>query len=104
MRRGVPIFVLVLTSLLLVGLETPLGSLVFGAECLESCPDDAEEGRCSPVCLTCACPSHARAITLPPPVAGTAERPFESFPVETRSFARAPRPDLIEHVPKPRSC
>lgn len=104
MRRGVPVVVLVLACLLLVGLETPLGSLAFGAECAQSCPDDVAEGRCSPVCLTCACPSQARAITLPHPVPGAGERPVECLPVEAAALAPTPRGDVIEHVPKPRSC
>lgn len=43
--------------------ETSLGSLILGAECFETCPDDTTPGHCSPICATCSCGSHANPVT-----------------------------------------
>ena len=44
--------------------ESSLGSLLAGAECLETCPDDSPAGRCSPVCVTCACGTHLNPVPM----------------------------------------
>lgn len=80
--------------------ETNLGSLVLGAQCLETCPDDSTPGHCSPICATCSCGTLANRVApevtrLPAPA----------------SFDSRPRTDLavlpgdtylsdILHVPK----
>jgi hypothetical protein len=53
--------------------ETNLGSLLLGAECIETCPDDTSSGHCSPICATCSCGTHANPVTpratrIPAPV------------------------------------
>lgn len=104
MRRRLHSVALAIACLILVGLETPLGSLAFGVECVESCPDDVDEGRCSPVCLTCACPSHARSAMLAPAVDGTMETLRLPDLSEPKSVSPKPWTDEIEHVPKHFSC
>lgn len=50
--------------------------------CVQSCPDDDEQGQCAPDCVDCACCAHVRPVVL------------------TRSHPALPRPaegDAIEH-------
>jgi len=94
----VRLVVVVLLSLCLAQ-ESSLGSLLAGAECLETCPDDAPGGRCSPVCVACSCgsrlsPVPARAARLPVP------EPRDGFELATPVVALAEgHPPEISHVP-----
>jgi hypothetical protein len=60
-----------LSLALLVLLAVPLlGGFALASECVEPCPDDAEEESCPPVCTLCVGCAHAQtAIVLPPEVA-----------------------------------
>jgi len=84
---------------LLLAQESSLGSLLAGAECLETCPEDAQGGRCSPVCVACSCgsrlnPVPARADRLAEP------EPRDGFELATPVVAPAEgHPPEISHVP-----
>ena len=84
---------------LLVAPTTDFGSLVTGVACVETCPDDDDQGRCPPVCVSCACVGHARAdLPRPATVAASADardlRPFEADAAPSAPH----RPDIL-HVP-----
>lgn len=81
--------------------ETNLGSLFVGPECVETCTDDVAPGHCSPVCVTCACGTHAkpvaaRATRLPAP--SVSKGP--TFAVAVLAIGDLHLPDIL-HVPKP---
>jgi hypothetical protein len=79
--------------------ESSLGSVLAGAECAESCPDDSPAGRCSPVCVTCACGS--RLSPVAPRGVRLAEPPVrEAFELAVPSVTTAEaHPSDIAHVP-----
>ena len=52
--------VLVLLCAVVLVQETNLGSLIFGAECFETCPNDISPRHCSPTCAACSCGTHTR--------------------------------------------
>lgn len=35
-----------------------------GVACVQSCPDDDEQGQCAPDCVDCTCCSHVRPVAL----------------------------------------
>jgi hypothetical protein len=71
------------------------------AECVETCPDDGPDGKCSPGCDDCAC--CARPVTTPPPAAA-----IELYPTVVAlaigdpvlNALPSPEPRKILHVPK----
>lgn len=80
--------------------ESNLGSLILGAECFETCPDDATPGHCSPICATCSCGTHANPVTpqatqLPAPATFDA-RQLADASVSPRDLHL---PEIL-HVPK----
>ena len=92
--------VLVLFCLAVLIQETNLGSLAFGAECVETCPDDTSPGHCPPICATCSCGTHAN------PVAPQATRLPVPAPLDGPELADAAvspsdihLPEIL-HVPK----
>ena len=97
--RPVVRFVVVALLSLVLAQESSLGSLLAGAECRETCPDDTPAGRCSPVCSTCACgtrlnPVAPRIVRLAaPPAREVVER---QSPAVTRTEGH---PAEIAHVP-----
>ena len=71
------------------------------AECVESCPDDGPDGKCSPTCDDCACcarpvtpPPRAPAIELLPTVISIAIGGAVPY------TPPSPEPRKILHVPK----
>jgi hypothetical protein len=80
--------------------ETNLGSLFFGAECIETCPNDTASGHCSPICATCSCGTHANPVTpqatrLPAPASLEGHQIAET----ARSASDIHLPDIL-HIPK----
>ncbi len=80
--------------------ETNLGSLLVGAACFESCPDDTTPGHCPPTCATCGCGSHLSPVT-PRPVRVASPASSECRPTCVASLPPADShlPDIL-HVPK----
>lgn len=79
---------------------TNLGSLIVGAECVETCADDAGPEHCSPICVTCACGAHAKPVAasatrLPAP----ASSKNHAFAVAALAIGDLHLPDIL-HVPK----
>lgn len=90
---------LALLACLLLAPATDVGSLVSGVACVETCPDDDDDGRCPPTCTSCPCTGHARADLRGPVVvaaatAGDPLRPFESDAASSPPFVS----DIL-HVP-----
>ena len=81
--------------------ETNLGSLLLGAECVETCPDDTSPGHCPPTCATCSCGTHVnpvvpRVAALASPAPRPCRPSFEAtVPPASRHIGE------ILHVPKP---
>lgn len=100
MARRLARLLLVFLCAAAIAPETNLGSLLFGAECDEECPDDGPGGRCSVACVACAC-SHGRPITVV--VAQRTPTPAECSPVDALLDVRIsePPPETIFHVPRP---
>ena len=79
--------------------ESSLGSLLAGEECAETCPDDAPGGRCSPVCVTCACGTRLNPVA---PGVARLEVPVPRDAFELATPAVVPvegHPADIAHVP-----
>jgi len=81
--------------------ETNLGSLLLGAECLETCPSDTAPGHCSPACASCSCGTHANPVAprptrLPAPASLDGPRRAE-MPLAPSDGHLSD----IRHVPKP---
>jgi hypothetical protein len=71
------------------------------AECLETCPDDGPDGKCSPCCDDCAC--CARPVTPPPRDAKVELLPTVialAIGDPVRHAPPSPEPRKILHVPK----
>lgn len=85
----------------IVAQQTNLGSLIFGDECRDNCPDDLASHRCPLNCTTCACVGHGTpvslALTLPFIVRVAARRAESDEPKKLPE----PQPDSIFHVPRP---
>jgi len=85
----------------MVAQQTNLGSLFFGDECRDSCPDDAASHRCPLNCTSCACVGHgipmSLALTAPPAV----RLRVACLPCDEPRTLSDPRPDNIFHVPRP---
>ena len=69
------------------------------SECIETCPDDDQDGKCPPAC-TCAChaprrPAPAGAVAVVAPAPESAKR--SAFDEE---LPASPEPSEIWHVPK----
>jgi len=91
--------VVVAVLTLFLAQESSLGSLLAGAECLETCPDDSPAGRCSPVCVTCACGAPVNPV---PMRAAALETPVPRVVLERATPAVAwtdGHPSDISHVP-----
>ena len=79
--------------------ESSLGSLLAGAECAETCPDDSPGGRCSPVCVTCSCGTRMNPV---PPRVVSLETPAPRIGFELGTPGVAPSEAHraeIAHVP-----
>jgi len=71
------------------------------AECVETCPDDGPDGKCSPSCDDCAC--CARPVTPPPRDAKVELLPTVialAIGELVRHSPPSPEPRKILHVPK----
>jgi hypothetical protein len=101
MLRGVARILLVGFCVTMVAQQTNLGSLLFGDECQDDCPDNGTSNRCPLSCTSCACVGHGTPVSFECPV------PFTVRPVVMRVQRDEPKrlpdpqPDAIFHVPKP---
>src|SRR5437867_7324784 len=99
MYRRVARILLVGFCATMVAQQTNLGSLVFGDECRDNCPDDRGSHRCPPNCMGCTCVGHGTPmslallvpVTVRPAVAHVQNDPPKKLP--------EPQPDSIFHVP-----
>jgi hypothetical protein len=85
----------------LVAQQSNLGSLIFGDECYDGCPDDTGSHRCPLGCTACGCVGHGSPLMLgalvPDPLR------LEVARVERDDTVRLPDPHPVSifHVPKP---
>jgi hypothetical protein len=68
--------------------------------CVETCPDDDEQGQCAPGCDDCSCCNHVRTAALKP--AGILLETVDTERCLARSTPAPPPVDVrgIRHVPK----
>ena len=80
--------------------QTNIGSLLFGDECQDNCPDSGTSNRCPLNCTSCACAGHGTPVSFALPVF------FTVRPVVIRTQSDKPKqlpdppPHAIFHVPK----
>ena len=81
--------------------QSNVGSLVFGDECRDHCPDDGSSHRCPPNCMSCACVAHGTPVSMAEasPAVDLVATPRPATSMPTRMVE--PRPDAIFHVPRP---
>jgi hypothetical protein len=84
-----------------VAQQTNLGSLIFGDECRDDCPDGDASHRCPLNCTSCACVGHGTPVSLASATAA-ARRPVVAHASndEPRRLPDPP-PTTIFHVPRP---
>jgi hypothetical protein len=85
---------------LVIAQQTNVGSLAFGDDCRDNCPDEGSSHRCPLNCMNCTCVGHGTPVfvSLAPL---TAVRPI-TYRVHADEPKRQldPRPDTIFHVPR----
>jgi hypothetical protein len=85
----------------MVAQQTNLGSLLFGDECQDNCPDSSTSHRCPLSCTSCACVGHGTPVTMALPVPFTVRPVVIRVARDKRKRLPDPQPDAIFHVPKP---
>jgi hypothetical protein len=93
--------VLVLFCAAVFAQQTNLGSLVFGDECRDSCPDDAASHRCPLNCTSCTCVGHGTPVSLALPLPVIVRAAVPRTECDEPTTPPDPQPDAIFHVPKP---
>jgi hypothetical protein len=81
--------------------QTNLGSLVFGDECPESCPDDVAPNRCPVGCTACSCVGNGTPVSLGLPLITIVHPAVTQLESEAPKPLPDPQPDSIFHVPRP---
>lgn len=101
MLRPIARIVLVGFCVTMLAQQTNLGSLLFGDECRDNCPDDDGTHRCPIGCTSCACVGHGTPVSCAHPVHATVRSVVARVPFDTPTLLPDPQPDAIFHVPKP---
>jgi hypothetical protein len=81
--------------------QTNLGSLAFGDECRDNCPDDTTSHRCPLNCMSCSCVGHGTPVSLALFVPSGVRPALERLHCDEPKTLTDPRPDSIFHVPRP---
>ena len=84
----------------MVAQQTNLGSLIFGDECRDNCPDDAASHRCPLSCTSCACVGHGTPVSLALAMPETVRPAVARVRCDKPKTLSDPRPDSIFHVPR----
>ena len=85
----------------IVAQQTNLGSLVFGDECRDNCPDDAASHRCPLNCTSCTCVGHGTPVSLALPMSAAVRPAVARVQNDEPKTLPDPQPDSIFHVPRP---
>jgi hypothetical protein len=85
----------------MVAQQTNLGSLLFGDECQDNCPDSSGSHRCPLSCTSCACVGHGTPVSAALLVSATARSVAARVQRDEPRRLPDPRPHAIFHVPKP---
>jgi hypothetical protein len=100
MLRGLARTLLVVFCATMVAQQTNLGSLVFGDECRDDCPEDANSHRCPLNCTSCACVGHGTPVSLASAAPPTIRAAVAGVPCDEPRAFPDPQPDTIFHVPR----
>ena len=98
--RFARILVAVLCAMV-VAQQTNLGSLAFGDECRDGCPDGGESHRCPLNCASCACVGHGTPVSLTLFTPAIVRPAVDRLRCDEPKRIAEPRPDAIFHVPRP---
>jgi hypothetical protein len=101
MLQGLARIVLAVFCATMVAQQTNLGSLVFGDECRDGCPDEGTSHRCPLNCTSCACVGHGTPVSLAPCAPPTIRPAVACVPGDEPRPFPDPQPDTIFHVPRP---
>ena len=89
----------VLSCAVLASYVVFIATVAFGSPCFEHCPDDGADGRCPPMCVTCACAPHP-APPAPVAKAGAPATLHAAIVPPAIRVPGGPEPRDIFHVPK----
>ena len=84
-----------------VAQQSNLGSLIFGDECRDGCPDEDASHRCPLNCTSCACVGHGTPVSLGSAVLATSRPVINRVERDEPRRLPDPLPSAIFHVPKP---
>jgi len=87
--------------LALVAQQSNLGSLIFGDECYDGCPDDTGSHRCPLGCTACGCVGHGSPLMLVTGAMPPARCAVARIEGDAAPRLPDPQPASIFHVPKP---
>jgi hypothetical protein len=92
--------VLVLGCVTILAQQTNLGSLFFGDDCSEDCPEDVAPHRCPPGCASCSCVGHGSVVTPAADVVTPEPLLVGGFVACASPKVPDPRAESIFHVPR----
>lgn len=81
--------------------QSNVGSLVFGDECRDRCPDEDSSHRCPPNCLSCTCVAHGIPVSMARSSHAVVVLAAPLSAPDIPKKVLDPRPDSIFHVPRP---
>jgi len=84
----------------MVAQQTSAGSILFGDECSQDCPDDVAPHRCPLNCTACACCGHGIPVSSTPPAPFPVQLAEARIERDEPKAPPDPRPDTIFHVPR----
>jgi len=85
----------------MVAQQTNVGSLLFGDECHDNCPDDPGSHRCPLNCTSCTCVGQGTPVSLALFVPATVQVGVSRVPCDEPKKFPDPQPAAIFHVPRP---
>ena len=86
---------------MVVAQQTNVGSLAFGDECRDKCPDEDGSRRCPLNCMSCTCVGHGIPVSLAVPVVPMMRLAETRLGCEEPKRLPDPQPAPIFHVPRP---
>jgi hypothetical protein len=84
----------------MIAQQTNVGSLLFGDECRDECPDSGSSHRCPLGCTSCACVGHGTPVSIAFFIPTRIRPVVARVQSETQKRLPDPPPQAIFHVPK----